>query len=338
MGNRLPIKALDIQLDLLRYYTNDSLGHSYANLVVEAALKMAAGAVINDAGKIEIVEGLGFITHRTILATGDTYAVTTDIVDVIEQAAPKLPSFILHADDLPSLHGFVWLERPIVVPDVNGKNLVVRGFGWQTASVQTEDSGEYKPTAIMLAWTDPNDPRDHAKIDWERPEETMGSPLGLLSMIAGVFPLGEDWPDVSPHMRGDFVVEDDDGTEVTVKIEHATASLGRFWLTFLRFIEEPWIHAERIRPDRHLGKRAARAIGHVPEIHVIHLRRAASRSDSEPGDGNVEWSHRWLVRGHWRNQWYPSLQTHKPRWIAEYVKGPEGAPLVVHDKIFSVER
>jgi hypothetical protein len=29
----------------------------------------------------------------------------------------------------------------------------------------------------------------------------------------------------------------------------------------------------------------------------------------------------WWVRGHWRNQWYPSLQDNKRKWIRPYVKG-----------------
>ena len=29
----------------------------------------------------------------------------------------------------------------------------------------------------------------------------------------------------------------------------------------------------------------------------------------------------WIVRGHWRNQWYPKLNTHKPKWIDPFFKG-----------------
>jgi hypothetical protein len=44
------------------------------------------------------------------------------------------------------------------------------------------------------------------------------------------------------------------------------------------------------------------------------------------------------VRGHWRNQWYPSMQAHRPKYIPEHIKGPEDKPLIVHDKLFSVDR
>ncbi|WP_342314649.1 hypothetical protein LIX17_25725 (plasmid) [Mycobacterium avium subsp. hominissuis] len=45
------------------------------------------------------------------------------------------------------------------------------------------------------------------------------------------------------------------------------------------------------------------------------------------------YNHRWIVRGHWRRQWYPTLQRHKPIWITDHIAGPEDAPLVVRDKV-----
>jgi hypothetical protein len=309
MSTRLPITALDLQLDLLRHCTNSEFGRSYANAVVGAALHQD-----EDVDTVTGNEEVGFHVHRTILGIGGTYAVTRDIVDVLEQAAPSLPSFILHVEDLPSPHGFVWLERAIVVPDINDKSLVVRGFGWTLSALRLPD-GTSEPAVIMLAWTDPRDPRDHAYGEFR---DAFGAPLGLLSMLAGIFPINVAWQEAHGRPKA--------------------TGLGEFWLTLLRFMDEPWINTERYEPDRHLSKRAMRTLNHVPEVHVVHLRRAAARGNTDPGAGNVEWSHRWLVRGHWRNQWYPSLEVHKPRWIAEHVKGPEHAPLVVHDKIFSVER
>ena len=52
------------------------------------------------------------------------------------------------------------------------------------------------------------------------------------------------------------------------------------------------------------------------------LKGSSIRSGSGRG-----YRHRWLVLGHFRNQWYRSEQTHKVIWIAPYVKGPDDAPL-----------
>lgn len=47
--------------------------------------------------------------------------------------------------------------------------------------------------------------------------------------------------------------------------------------------------------------------------------------------------HRWMVRGHWRNQWYPSKSAHQLKWIHEHSAGPYGMPLLV-TKSISVQR
>jgi hypothetical protein len=88
--------------------------------------------------------------------------------------------------------------------------------------------------------------------------------------------------------------------------------------------------------DRHTAKRARRM--NLPgRVTIIHLRRMeGSRSDHE---SDVEWQHRWVVRGHWRNQRYGEhLAEVKRIWIAPFVKGPEDKPLVVTDKVYSLDR
>jgi hypothetical protein len=47
---------------------------------------------------------------------------------------------------------------------------------------------------------------------------------------------------------------------------------------------------------------------------------------------------RFIVRGHWRNQWYPSEGRNKPIWIMPYVKGPDGAPVTGGTKLYNVAR
>lgn len=60
---------------------------------------------------------------------------------------------------------------------------------------------------------------------------------------------------------------------------------------------------------------------------VVRLRRPRSAPSDEERD--VNWAHRWIVSGHWRNQWFPSLKTHRQVWIGSYVKGPEDKPLLL---------
>jgi len=330
----LPMTALDIQLDLLRFYTRTDGGKRYSDAVIDCTFNEKEDPRISRA-----LTGMGVLLHEHILF-GETYAVTSDIVDVLEQAAPSMPQFVMSLSDLPSKSGFVYLERPVVVPDRHGAMLVVRGFGWHTATMH--DAGEEQmaidllgrpfderlnikllnergelPNMAMavLLWTEPGDERDHMYPQYTAHPE-FRAPHDMMSCIGGLWQFDKSW---DWEQRG--------------------MDIAKLVLAFMRFIEEPWISNKQVIPDRPTMKRAVRARRREPEIHVVQLRRTGSTTHQGSSDsGVVEWSHRWLVRGHWRNQWYPSQQDHRPRWIPEHIKGPDDKPLIVHDKIFSVER
>lgn len=51
----------------------------------------------------------------------------------------------------------------------------------------------------------------------------------------------------------------------------------------------------------------------------------------------VEYHHRWIVSGHFRNQTYgPNNSLRRRQWIPPYIKGPAGAPLLNRTKILSI--
>lgn len=94
------------------------------------------------------------------------------------------------------------------------------------------------------------------------------------------------------------------------------------------------------QPDRATRRRAARN-GLDPslvDIKVVQLRRREVRPSISDDPQAREWSCRWVVQGHWRNQWYPSLQLHRQKWIDDYIKGPEDAPLRLGDTVYKVDR
>ena len=86
-------------------------------------------------------------------------------------------------------------------------------------------------------------------------------------------------------------------------------------------------------------RRWERATGKPPEdIVVITLRRPASKKPEDANVAAIDWTHQWVVDGHWRNQWYPATQRHRPKWIAAHIKGPEDKPLVVKERIYAWTR
>lgn len=88
--------------------------------------------------------------------------------------------------------------------------------------------------------------------------------------------------------------------------------------------------AGREQPPRGQRRAAQRAGLTAQEVTVIRLRRRKSRPADSAGD--VDWSCQWIVRGHWRKQWYPKQREHRQRYVAPYIKGPQDKPLRVTDR------
>lgn len=78
--------------------------------------------------------------------------------------------------------------------------------------------------------------------------------------------------------------------------------------------------------DRSVRRRAEKAGEKAPEVvKIITLRRMEeARKREAPHD--IEWHWQWEVRGHWRNQFYPSENAHKPVFVEAYIKGPTDKP------------
>lgn len=80
--------------------------------------------------------------------------------------------------------------------------------------------------------------------------------------------------------------------------------------------------------DRNTRRRAERENRPIPQfIRVVSLRKLEEDKKKDKSAGSVEWQWQWSVRGHWRNQYFPSTQEHKPVFIEAYIKGDSSKPL-----------
>lgn len=68
----------------------------------------------------------------------------------------------------------------------------------------------------------------------------------------------------------------------------------------------------------------------VRDVTIIDLRRTEHPpSDHDRGHPGREYTRRWWVGGHWRQQACgPGREQRRPTWIAPHIKGPDGAPLL----------
>lgn len=116
--------------------------------------------------------------------------------------------------------------------------------------------------------------------------------------------------------------------------------------SFFHFIKDRIVVERASRPTRRRIERQGVLPEHG-EIRVVRLRKSETyyKEAEEQGKGgaageepSIEWTHRWVVSGHWRNQWYPSTQSHSLIWIDPHVKGPEEKPIIYKDQVYAVER
>jgi hypothetical protein len=92
------------------------------------------------------------------------------------------------------------------------------------------------------------------------------------------------------------------------------------------FLEQRILITRPERPPRFVRRRLP-AAREDTRVHVVILRRTQRSPTDAAGEHPMAWSCRWIVRGHWRDQWFPSLGRHRPLWILPYEKGPEEQPL-----------
>jgi hypothetical protein len=139
------------------------------------------------------------------------------------------------------------------------------------------------------------------------------------------------WPGYVPSYGG--------GMDADAKV-----ALERTILATWLLMGQTLVRSEQLTAPRAARRRIAREDPHLdPTVRYIDLRRARTepveRSDiTEPRSATREYRHRWIVRGHWRNQWYPSRNDHRPIWIDPHVAGPEDKPLLGGERVNVLRR
>jgi hypothetical protein len=124
-----------------------------------------------------------------------------------------------------------------------------------------------------------------------------------------------------------------------IEEDDAPRRMFQFVLAAQQWLAQRILTSEESAPNRHARRRAARALEHVPSVNVIALRAYESSRSMRSERREVDWSHRWIVSGHWRKQYHPSTGENVPTWIGPHIKGPEDKPLKVDGpRVFGVIR
>jgi hypothetical protein len=295
------------------------------------------------------------------LRGADPVWVSDEVMDLVEAAADH-ESFNfepIHAEDLFSESGFALLPRGRFQTDVNGLRVSFRAFSWgpdwrRWAELDGETGTD--PALSVTLYTDWHDdlylgreegefwgdldPRDlmpHEREEqgrrWRR---SFGSDLSMFHSAFipwGVLPEEIFNEEVEANARAAGVGETSEGA-----VRHSVLGLWSFIQAFFRLAGQRIVLRERTQGDRKSRRRMARVQPDNDGVLVVRLRRPANPKHGS-GESDVEWSQRWIVLGHWRDQWYPSVEEHRQIWIAPHVKGPDDKPLIYHsDRVYEFVR
>lgn len=263
----------------------------------------------------QVREGLEILDG--ILEYGETYFVSSQIAEAIYMASKDFPDWQFTENSLPSNNGFVLFEHQIR----NGELAVISGgiVGFMWGYLRDIVSGARSIRIHLLS-----------------PSKKSTTPIPLLVLD---WQLGETVLEVSERQRKQYI----GGYEELVKAGLADSfvgadkvstaaltggSIARLFATWLAFVRQELIVFESMVTDRSTRRRYEKdKRTEAPLVRVVLLRKKHYEHETVKSNLEKEYSCQWVVRGHWRQQWYPSLQRHQPKWITPYVKGPDDKPL-----------
>lgn len=284
------------------------MGYSQA---LEEQMALLSRMKATDWEESPVVDAAGLTID--LLDAAEAYFWAGPLCGVIQSAASEIPdSWRWRPEACPTPAGFLWFDRVIgfTAAPVVGAPAAIRALGWQFFR---DTDGERKLAIAVFT-----------------PEGLAGRPRPYMAMTLSSTESIRDA--VERMMQTSF--SNELGADLVAACGLST--LG----ACLTFLEQRILVTTQERAERHARKRLERAgYVHEPLIRVVELRRKQTRSERGGESDPVEWSCQWVVSGHWRQQWYPSLNTNQPVWIMPYVKGPEDAPLKPpRAKVFAVVR
>lgn len=257
----------------------------------------------------------------TSLINGECYYWSPDMLGVIKIASESLPSnWSLMKEHIPAVSGFFWLSKE--------RDRTV-AIAWNVCSVDRTEGKLGHPAAIYLP----------------RPEHDMPdfNAITIVTFVSNPY-----FPKPIPARNSLYVGESlQDWKWATLnesaklnadpKVFEADYENLRFFATMLSFLQQRIMVPSRYSISRATRRRMSNLRVETRDVNVIKLRALTYYAHKGEGE-EIDWQCRWIVRGHWRHQWYPSIRKHQPIFIAPYIKGPENKPLRDPRRLFAVVR
>lgn len=264
------------------------------------------------------------------------YRVTSEMGLLLEHAAMSLDEDdVCDIELAPTGCGIVRFDRPIQVTDIRGMNMLVHWAVWGPSTYNDV------PSLAITFFNDTWSQADENTLDFfEQAKGTMFEDVQHdigrwmtvhFSAYATGHKVGPSMVKPSLEQQAQFLANGEKGEPLE------GSNLFRYVHALFLLLNQTIVTVEDGLPNRPARKRALKR-GIPGKVSVIALRRHESANRQE-GESTVEWSHRWVVRGHWRWQACGPGRTERRRiWIAPFVKGPEDKDLIVTDKVYDLRR
>jgi hypothetical protein len=352
-------EVLDHKADLMTRLDNPMVRRMWRAQVAEDIVRPRATAqeALPDERMASSQAGAVIEAMRITLPKAEAFHVNQEMCSLVQYAASQLDELDrIDRTIMPSRSGIARFEGGLPFQDVRGRKMLISWAVWCPVMVQyarpRQDSGEPFEATVIYLFNDHREEPDEiydllpaSAAETDSPAEAMEMlerTLGRWGFIGAnnvydQMRLGPALMETSPEHVASILIDGDVPHDYTnpLRLMHA------FWLLLGQTVAD----VSDAPIDRARRKRTGR-MGIPDRVTVIQLRRTESKRAE--GESLVEWSHRWVVRGHWA--WYhvgpdhPLAQEVEPGrymariWRAPFVKGPAGKPLVVTDKVYALHR
>lgn len=269
-----------------------------------------------------------------------TYA-NADMTQLAVSAGLALPTYRLHAEDLPAPHGLLMWEDPVVSPEAAGDAMSSIAASWAVHGGGVHIR-IWAKREEWFEWMARPDPRAGTGAMSREAVRLMRVryPQPLVCTTSSYLPFGKapgwllsPWEDTDGMSVGELEYR----ARAVSQSEMTERVLVTTWLLMGQtLVREEEVHAPKAAA-KHIRRLDPNLLTSVRYVTLRHRSIHAERTGRVDGAGGTYY-HRWIVSGHWKNHWYPSQQRHRKIWITDHMKGPDGAPILDPDKLVNVLR
>jgi hypothetical protein len=278
----------------------------------------------------------------------DPIYVSREMCELVDQARDSFAPEPLLMTDLITPRGFLYYDKPFIIPDRFEEPTNLQAVSWVPFYNLKGDIQFQERISAMLDKSDTDtDLEVISKMIEDHGYDTAGISLTLYQnaqlqeeLTGTAWPARYHVPTVVPlHMTPWYYGMTFDGNEWDLEGKPTGAEWWwRVLQTTFRLMIQQITVKHRERPDRPM-RREAKRVGFPDEREVVVVRLRRERGERHEPQSEANYSHRFVRSGHWRNQWYPSIQQRRQIWIDPTIVGDPSLPLIVRPRrVFQWER